>query len=98
MADAASILEDEGMQLGFNKRTRSSRMFLDVNSPGGRGHQNCASLDRKMDELGLRSVMTTLHRSNTSFSFLSSISRSVFPDAVPVGRIASLTASWITRV
>lgn len=48
--------------------------------------------------LGFRSVTTTPQRSSTSFSFLRSKSRSVVPDAVPVGMIASLTESWIMRV
>lgn len=47
--------------------------------------------------LGFRSVMTTPHRSRTALSLLRSKSRSVVPVTVPVGMMASLTESWMTR-
>ena len=47
--------------------------------------------------LGFLSEMTTPHRSNTALSLLRSISRSVVPDVVPVGIIASLTESCMMR-
>ena len=47
--------------------------------------------------LGCRSVMTTPQRSRTAFSLLRSKSRSVVPEEVPVGVIASLTESWMMR-
>lgn len=43
--------------------------------------------------LGFLSETTTPHRSSTALSLLRSISRSVVPDVVPVGTIASLTDS-----
>lgn len=47
--------------------------------------------------LGLRSVMTTPQRSRTALSLLRSKSRSVAPEAVPVGMRASFTESCIMR-
>ena len=47
--------------------------------------------------LGFRSVITTPHRSNTVRSLFRSISRSVVPEMVPVGMIASFTESWMTK-
>jgi hypothetical protein len=47
--------------------------------------------------LGLRSVMTTPQRSRTALSLLRSKSRSVVPEAVPVGMRASFTESWMMR-
>ena len=34
MEEAASTFEDEGIELGLSKRTRSSPMLPDLNSPG----------------------------------------------------------------
>jgi hypothetical protein len=47
--------------------------------------------------LGLRSVITTPHRSNTAFNLFNPISRSVVPEDDPIVMMASLTESWITR-
>ncbi len=103
MADAASTLEDEGMVLELSRRVRSSWMFPALNSPDTthrpvsvyKKHFRLDYLIKgsEVDVLGLRSVTTTLHRSNTSLSFLSSMSRSVVPDTVPVGMMTSFTAS-----
>ena len=59
----------------------------------------CVCVSRREEEigdkyvLGFRSVMTTPHRSRTALSLFRSKSRSVVPDAVPVGMIASLAES-----
>lgn len=95
MALAASP-EADGTASGFVKSlVRSSLIFLAVNSP--RHIMSPCYREMKMKgrshSLGLRSVMTTPHRSSTSFSFLRSKSRSVVPLAVPVVTRASFTPS-----
>ena len=54
-------------------------------------------MNRTKNILGLRSEITTPQRSKTALSLLSSKSRSVLPEAVPVGMSASFTESWIIR-
>lgn len=48
--------------------------------------------------LGLRSDVTTPQRSKTARNFFKSMSRSVEPEDVPVGRIASLMDNCMIRL
>lgn len=92
--------EAEGaVEVGARRRTRSSSIDLEVNSPD---RQNSVRSSYSVNvlqphALGLRSEMTTPQRSKTALSLLRSKSRSVVPDAVPVGIRASFTESWIMR-
>ena len=76
---AALSADVDGVELAFNKRRRSSLMFLVVKSP--KHHKQLESeCQSDSNILGFRSVMTTPQRSSNSLSFFKSKSRSVVPD------------------
>jgi hypothetical protein len=78
--------------VGASKRVRSSSIVFATNSPKSVELVG-VTLSVRTDVLGFRSVMTMPHLSRTSFNFLRSKSRSVVPETVPVGTIASLIPS-----